>query len=192
MQHRFTISGAALLLAVAPITAFMGTPAAAQTPQRNLAAQQAAMAKLDGLKGRWLGQGERLNADGSRYTFTQTMNNDEHAGGLALTLEGKSLRHGAAADNKPGTGSFAVITFDDKTGGYELRSFGFGEMVTAKAELVTPTSFRWTASAGPAMLRFTIDMSQPGVWNELGERSADGGKSWQPTNRLIAYRTENH
>jgi hypothetical protein len=168
----------------------VAVPVAAQTPQRDLAAQAAAMRKLDALAGRWLGQGVRMNADGSSYAFTQTMTNEPHANGLLLTLEGRSLRQGAPEENKPGTGSFAVISFDDKSGEYLLRSFGFGEMVPAKAELVTPSTFRWTAAAGPAMLRFTIDLSKPGVWNETGERSGDGGKTWTPTNRLIAYRVE--
>jgi hypothetical protein len=162
----------------------------AQTPQRDLSAQRAGMSKLDALKGRWLGQGERQLPDGKSYAFTQTMDNAPAANGLVLTISGKSLRHGPADANQPGSGSFAVVTFDDRTSVYEFRSFGFGEMVPARAELVTPTAFRWTAAAGPALLRFTIDLSQPDVWNEHGERSGDGGKSWQTTNRLIAYRVE--
>lgn len=180
-----------ILIAMAiAISAIMALPAAAQTPQRDLAAQRAAMAKLDALKGRWLGQAERMMPDGTTYMFSQTMINAPHANGLVLTLEGKSLRHGAPGEHAPGAGSFAVVTYDDRTGTYELRSFGFGEMVPAKAELVSPTLFRWTAAAGPAQLRFTIDLSKPDIWNELGERSADGGKTWQVTNRLIAHRVE--
>lgn len=177
------------LMAIA-IAAALAGPLAAQTPQRDLAAQAAAMRKLDGLAGRWLGQGVRLNLDGTSYNFTQTMINEPHSNGLLLTLEGKSLRQGAADAFQPGSGSFAVISFDDKTGEYLLRSFGFGEMVPARAELIAPSTFRWTAAAGPAMLRFTIDLSKPGIWNEIGERSADGGKTWQATNKLIAYRVE--
>jgi hypothetical protein len=177
---------AALLIAANALA----SPAVAQTPQRNLPAQIAAMAKLDALKGRWLGQGERFLPDGSRYNFAQTMNNDSHSGGLVLTLQGLSLRQGEPDANRPGTGSFAVITFDDRAGVYQFRSFGFGEMVEANAELVDASTFRWTTAVGPAMLRFTIDLSRPGIWNETGERSIDGGKSWQTTNRLIAYRTE--
>jgi hypothetical protein len=165
-------------------------PAQAQTPRRDLPAQLSAMSKLAALKGRWLGQGERYNADGSTYTFTQTMDNAPAASGLVLTIQGKSLRHGAGDANTPGSGSFAVVSYDDIAKAYEFRSFGFGEVVPAKAELLAPDRFRWTVSAGPAMLRFTIDLSKDGVWNELGERSGDGGKSWQPTNRLIAYRVE--
>lgn len=180
---RYFILAAALLCATA-------APLQAQTPRRDLPAQIAAMDKLAALKGRWLGQGERYNADGTSYTFTQTMDNAPAANGLVLTISGKSLRHGPADANQPGSGSFAVVTYDDLAKVYEFRSFGFGEMVLAKAELVAPDSFRWTVSAGPAMLRFTIDLSKPGVWNELGERSIDGGASWQPTNRLIAYRVE--
>jgi hypothetical protein len=165
-------------------------PASAQTPRRDLPAQIAAMSKLDALKGRWLGQGERQMPDGTSHAFTQTMENLPAANGLVLTISGKSLRHGPADTNQPGSGSFAVVTYDDKTGTYEFRSFGFGEMVAAKAELVTPTTFRWTVTAGPALLRFTIDLSKSGVWKELGERSSDGGTTWQTTNRLIAYRVE--
>ena len=168
----------------------VAVPVVAQTPQRDLAAQAAAMRKIDALTGRWLGQGVRLNPDGSSYAFTQTMINEPHANGLLLTLEGRSLRQGPADANQPGSGSFAVISFDEKTGNYLLRSFGFGEMVPAKAELIGASSFRWTAAAGPAMLRFTIDLSKPGVWNETGERSGDGGKTWTPTNKLMAYRIE--
>lgn len=177
-------------LAALALLAVSLSPVSAQTPQRDLPAQRAAMAKLDALKGRWLGQGERQMPDGTSHAFTQTMENLPAANGLVLTISGKSLRHGPAETNQPGSGSFAVVTYDDKAGAYEFRSFGFGEMAAAKAELVTPTTFRWTATAGPALLRFTIDLSQAGVWKELGERSGDGGKSWQTTNRLIAYRVE--
>jgi hypothetical protein len=166
------------------------TPALAQTPMRDLAAQKAAMSKLDAIKGRWLGQGERFMPDGTKYNFAQTMRIEPHASGLVITIEGQSLRQGAADSNKPGGGSFAVVTYDDKAKAYEFRSFGFGEMVPAVAELVDANTFRWTAAAGPAKLRFTIDLSKPGVWNELGERSGDGGKTWTTTNKLIAYRVE--
>lgn len=179
-----------LTMAFTLIAAALALPAAAQTPQRDLAAQRAAMAKLEPLTGRWLGQGERTTPSGESYRFTQTMDNAPHAGGLLVTLQGRSLRQGDADAHKPGAGSFAVIGYDDRAGAYEFRSFGFGEVVPAKAELVTPSTFRWTASAGPALLRFTIDLSQPGVWKELGERSADGGTTWQFVNRLTAYRVE--
>jgi hypothetical protein len=182
----------AFTLIAAPILVTQLVPTAlAQTPQRDLVAQRAAMAKLEGLTGRWLGQGERSTPTGEQYRFTQTMDNNPHAGGLLITLQGKSLRQGDADAIKPNPGgSFAVLSYDERTQAYEFRSFGFGEMVPAKAELVTPTTFRWTTAAGPAMLRFTIDMATPGVWKELGERSADGGKTWQFVNRLTAYRVE--
>jgi hypothetical protein len=184
-----------LILAASMMALAAPLQLAAQTPQRDLAAQRAAMDRLDALQGRWLGQGERYLADGTQVAMTQTMIIEPHANGLVLTIEGKSLRHGPADVNQPGSGSYAVVTFDDKAGddkagAYEFRSFGFGEMVAANAELLNPALFRWTVAAGPAMLRFTIDLSKPGVWNELGERSGDGGVTWQPTNRLIAYRVE--
>jgi hypothetical protein len=164
-------------------------PVAAQTPTRDVEAQRTAMAALSPLRGLWLGQGERILPSGERYRFTQTMRVEPRATGLILTIEGQSLRHGAS-DTKPGGGSFAVVTFDDRSKAYVLRSFGFGEMVEAKAELLAADRFRWTVAAGPAQLRFTIDLSVPGQWRELGERSLDAGKTWSPTNTLVAHRTE--
>jgi len=169
---------------------FIATGAGAQTPVRDLDAQRAGMSALGSLHGRWLGQGERFLPDGKTYRFTQTMIIEPRSSGLVLTISGQSLQQGEALEHRPGTGSFAVVSFDERTRAYLLRSFGFGEMVEAKAELIAPNVFRWTTAAGSALLRFTIDLTQPGIWNELGERSGDGGKTWSPTNALVAYRTE--
>ncbi|MEO0412208.1 MAG: hypothetical protein AAF221_10275 [Pseudomonadota bacterium] len=164
-------------------------PTNAQTPMRDLAAQRSAMQKLSVMHGTWLGQGERYLPSGETYRFTQTLRIAPQSSGLLTTIAGQSLHHGNEAEKKPGSGSFAVVMFDETGGGYRFHSFGFGQRVEADASFPSPRVFRWTVAAGPALLRFTIDLTQDGVWNELGERSGDGGKTWQPTNKLIAYRT---
>ena len=173
------------LLAV--IAALALTPAAAQVP-RDIPAQARAMSDIGFLKGRWLGRGWRTPPGGTRYDYTQTMLVEPKAGGIALAIEGLSLRHAEGAD-KPGGGSFAVVTFDDRTRKYEFRSFGFGEMIPATAELVGPGVFRWT-TAGPVQFRFTVDGTKPGIWSETGERSTDGGKTWAATHALTAWRVD--
>ncbi len=175
---------AAFLIAIA---AFALTPAAAQTP-RDLAAQSKAMNEIAFMKGRWLGRGYRLPVGGARYDYTQTMVIEAKSGGILLAIEGLSLRHAENAD-KPGSGSFAVVSYDERTRQYAFRSFGFGDMIPATFEVARPNVVRWT-TAGPFMLRFTIDGATPGIWNETGERSTDGGKTWTPTHALTAWRVD--
>lgn len=164
-----------------------------QFPGVDPAAQREAMAPLSVMHGQWLGQGERYLPDGGRYRFTQTLEIRPESDGLITTIAGQSLRHMTELDDrltlKPGSGSFAVVMFDESKKDYLFRSFGFGTLVEARAEFVRDRVFRWVV-AGPTMLRFTIDLTEDGVWEELGERSVDGGETWVATNRLTAYRVE--
>jgi hypothetical protein len=158
----------------------------AQQP-RDLKAQAQAMEQLAPMLGTWMGEGWRVLPDGQRITFTQTMKLESKAGGLAYTIEGMSWRH-ATPNARPSPGSFGIISFDDRTKAYQFRSFTFGELIDAPAELVRAGVFRWTVP-GAAALRFTVDMNTPNSWSETGERSTDGGKTWVQTYGLTAYRT---
>ena len=168
-------------------------PTWAQFPGIDTAAQRAAMKPLEIMHGQWLGQGERYRPDGERYYFTQTLEIRPEAEGLMTTIAGQSLRHLKELEDRhelrPGTGSFAVVMHDEAAGDYLFRSFGFGTLVEARAGFVRDRVFRWVVD-GPVMLRFTIDLTEDGVWEELGERSVDGGETWVQTNRLTAYRVE--
>jgi hypothetical protein len=178
---RLRLLTAVLLMAV-PLT-----PAPAQAP-RDLTAQATAMKDIAFLRGRWLGRGHRWMPDGKRVEYTQTMLVEAKSGGILLSIEGLSLRHAEDA-GKPGGGSFAVVSYDDRVKRYEFRSFGFGEMITADARLVKPGVFEWL-TAGPLMFRFTVDGTVPNEWRETGERSTDGGKTWTPTHALTAWRVD--
>lgn len=178
-----------LLGAGAAVAQTTPPPPAMQTaPVRDLRAQVAAMDALKPLRGRWLGRGSRTPPEGGRIDYTQTMLVEPKAGGVLLAIEGLSLRQGENAA-PPGTGSFALVGFDERSQRYLFRSFGFGEMVEADARLVRPGVFEWV-TRGPVMLRSTVDATQPGVWKEAGERSTDGGRTWAPTHALTAWRVE--
>ena len=167
--------------------ALVAAPVGAQG-MRDIPAQAKAMAEIAFMKGKWLGRGWRQPPTGARYDYTQTMTVEAKSGGILLAVEGLSLRHGENAA-KPGGGSFAVLGYDERAKRYDFRSFGFGEMIPATAELVRPGVFRWTTT-GPIMLRFTVDGSTPGEWRETGERSSDSGASWTPTHALTAWRVD--
>jgi len=155
--------------------------------QRDIAAQTAAMRDIAFLQGDWLGQGWRILPTGERVQSTQQVRVQPRASGLALTVEGTSLRQGPA-ETKPSAGSFAVVTYDERAKRYLFRSFGFGEMIEADARLLAPNKFEWTVPAGQSLLRFVVDGSA-GSWMESGYRSTDGGKSWVHLYQLTAHRT---
>lgn len=178
----------ALLGAGAAVAQTAPPPALQTAPVRDLKAQIAAMDALKPLRGRWLGRGSRTPPAGGRIDYAQTMLVEPKASGVLLAIEGLSLREGENAA-PPGTGSFALVGFDERTRRYLFRSFGFGEMVEADARLVRPGVFEWV-TRGPLMLRSTVDSSEAGVWKETGERSTDGGRTWTPTHALTAWRVE--
>lgn len=171
-----------VLLAGAAQAQTATAPAAAQTRT-----PEVAMAAISGLKGVWLGDGWRILPDGARVTFTQLMTVEPKAGGAVFTIEGKSLRT-SEANAKPGAGSFGVITFEPARG-YRFRSFSRGDYVDVPAEVTGPGVFRWTVP-GDVALRFTVDSNRKDGWDEIGERSTDGGKTWIPTYGVTAHRIE--
>lgn len=174
-------------LAVAAVLLFAAPLAAQPAAPRDLPAQAKAMGEIAFLHGEWLGQGSRNLPTGVTMQDSYLVKVTPKAGGLVAIVEGQTLRQGVEGA-KPTPGSFAVISYDDRAKRYIFRSFGFGEMIEAAGELVAPQVFRWTVPAGPVLLRFTID-GTAGTWSEKGERSADGGKTWSPTNTHVAYRT---
>lgn len=160
-------------------------PAAAQMP--DTAAQRAEMAKLDFLLGSWLGQGWRIMPDGQRRETSHWVHVASKANGLVYTIEGRGVRQGDMAE-KPSDGSIAVIGYDPAEEQYFFHSYTFGGLSLAEGELVSDKVFRWTTT-GPVTIRFTVDVSAPGVWREIGEvATADGG--WRQTYAMTHYRVD--
>ena len=176
-----------LIRLIVLLALFASAPVAAQAP-RDIPAQVAAMNEIAFLKGRWLGRGLRKPPSGPDYSYAQTLVVEGKSSGLVMTIEGLSIRHDPTS-GKPGTGSFAVVMYDEREKKYLFRSFGFGELIGATGELIRPGVFQWT-TAGPMMLRFVVDGTQPNLWRETGERSSDGGKTWSPTHSLTAWRID--
>jgi hypothetical protein len=105
------------------------------------------------------------------------------------TIEGVSLRQ-PDETARPSRGSFAVISYDDRSRRYLFRSFGFGELIEAQGELMRPGVFRWVVAEGTAQLRFTVDATTPNTWVETGDRSTDRGATWTKIYQLTASRID--
>ena len=158
----------ALLLAAAPALAQDANTAA-------IAAQQAAMKKLDWMKGRWRGPAVTRSAQGE-HRVTQTERIGRFLDGTLMVMEGKGFR----ADGTPGFHAFGILSFDARSGDYTLRSYAQGYAGTFKL-VPSGQGYVWEVPAGPAMtIRYTANLHD-GIWTEVGDRIAQG----QPPQRFF-------
>src|SRR4051812_3648073 len=160
---------AALLLTAAPAALAQDANVAA------ISAQQAAMKKLDWMKGRWRGPAVTQSAQGE-HRVTQTERIGPLLDGTVMVMEGKGFR----PDGTPGFHAFGILSFDARSGDYTLRSYAQGYAGTFK---LGPggTGYVWEVRGGPAMpIRYTATLHD-GIWTEVGDRIAPG----QPPQRFF-------
>ena len=138
----------------------------------------AAMARLDPLVGRW--QGEANLSSPETRVVHQTERVERDLEGLVLVIHGV----GYASADHAGTPVFqalAVVSYDDRAGRYEFRTYTGGRTVTATAEFLPDGALRWGfAPGGPVQIRYTIRFDADS-WNEIGEMSRDNGATWTHT-----------
>jgi len=168
---------AALVLAALPLAAHAQTPQrppVARPAEPDLAAQRAAIAKLDWMVGAWEGAGW-VDMGGGRQTFRQTEAIERRLGDSLLLIEGRGY---AGTPETMAFNAVALVSFNDRTGKYNFRSHTRGYVTDATAEFMPDGSFRWTMTPPGMTIRYTITQPRPGAWNEVGERSSDAGATW--------------
>lgn len=170
----FALSALAAPALAQPAPAPPAAPAAPRPGMPDIAAQKAAIAKLDWMVGAWEGSGW-IDSPAGRQTFRQTEAIEKRLGDGLLLVEGKGY---AGAPEALVFNAFAVISFDDRAGRYNFRSYTRGHVTDAQAVFLPNGAFQWTMTPPGTTIRYTITQPQPGKWNEVGERSADGGATW--------------
>lgn len=168
---------AAVLIALAPYCA--SASAAEPTPkaayrQPDIAAQKAAIAKLDFMVGEWAGEGSMLTP-GGRFEFRQTESVRTNLDGAILLIDGRGYAQAAPPDAAPVFSAFAVISFDEAKGAFAFRSYASGHYGDFAARLAEDGAFEWTA---PTM-RYVLRIDDKGRWVETGERRNEKGE-WTP------------
>lgn len=169
---RFLIAALALLLA----------PAAAQAQPGyrppDIAAQRTAMERLAPLVGRW--EGEATLQHPQQMTVFQTEQVEFALDGAAILVRGS----GHATAERTGAPVFqalGVLSYDDRRGAYEFRTYAMGHATTAAGEVLGDGQFRWSIEpGGPVRIRYTITVTGD-TWREIGEMSYDNGATWRQT-----------
>jgi hypothetical protein len=144
-------------------------------------ARKIEISKLQGLLGTWRGPGWRVLPTGERVEYDQTVVVTSKMAGQALTIEGNSVRRPQVGP--PGSGSFAVITWEPNQSHYAFRSFTGGRLTYSDGQLLSPDTFMWRVKGPPLALRFTVVLDGT-TWREIGEVSRDGEQTWVQTYAL--------
>ncbi|MEZ5427185.1 MAG: hypothetical protein R2747_13025 [Pyrinomonadaceae bacterium] len=143
-------------------------------------ARAAAMKKLDFLIGDWEGSGWIIIGR-ERKNFTVRESLQTKLDGQIIVVEGI----GKTVDEKTGAekivhNAYGVFSYDDESGKIRFRYF----KENGQAGEVTPEFFDkkvvwgFDVPENKVTVRFTEKTNEKGNWQEIGEVSRDGGKTW--------------
>jgi hypothetical protein len=145
-------------------------------------ANREAMKKLDFLVGKWKGEATMTLGPDRKEKFTQTEDVEYRLGGTILVVEGVGTGKLPGQD-KEGVvfNAFAVMSYDAQKKEYSVRAY--------RAEGVSIDGYVKPADKGLVWgfkepqrgydIRYTVTITAKGEWNEVGEMSMDGGKTWR-------------
>lgn len=169
-----------MLSAVAAILCAAPPAASAQVPMQpaGSAAQREAVGALDFMDGAWRGQAV-IHGPGGTETLTQTERVGSLLGGSIKVIEGR----GYAADGSTVFNAMAVLSWNEREGRYNFRSWANGFSGDYRFER-TEDGFRWETPAGPNARIEYVATVRDGVWHEVGTFIMEG----QPPRQMIDMR----
>lgn len=140
---------------------------AQQADPAAIAAQKAAIARIDIIDGTWRGEAVQ-RMQGGEHRVTQTERAGSLLDGSIKLIEGR----GYNPDGTTGFNAFATIAWDPAAKAYRMRSYAQGRTIDPSFEM-TDTGFIWGFPAGGATIRYTATVSG-GKWREIGEYIVPG------------------
>lgn len=165
MSRRLQIVILVMILApTAALSAFAQRP----EPEKTIAAQREAMARLAFMDGIWRGPGWTILDSGEKLDITQTERIGPFLDGSIKVIEGR----GYGPDGSVRFNAFGVISYDLRTKGYTLHSHAQGFVGDFT---LTPTAegYVWEIPAGPTTIHYTATIKD-GRWTEVGDRIMPG------------------
>lgn len=193
MRYALALVASAFIAVTACASAGAQTQPAAPPQQAaayrgpDIAAQRAAIDRLSALVGNWQGQANVTAPHAMIVHQTERVERD--LDGLVLVIHGTGYAN-AEHSGAPVFQALGVISYDDRRGIYEARTYANGFTTTAEAQFLDDGSFRWSINAGgPVRIRYTITFDQ-NSWNEIGEMSRDSGETWSRTIEMNLSRVE--
>lgn len=162
------------LLAASLIAVLAASTAAAQPAESasGAATYSERMAPLSGLVGEWRGSGWVLAQGGVRTTFTSHESVTRRLSGNALLVEGQ--HRGPAGELVHD--AMAMIAWDQRGGGYRMRSQLANGMSGDFPLEVTPGGFTWRMDTPGGRIEYVATFTAD-TWTERGRRIGPDGRS---------------
>jgi hypothetical protein len=159
-------------LAVLPQASAAQAPAAPAAAAPAVAVQK--MQALAFLVGEWEGEAWMQMGPDRRETVRQHERVELEVGGEVLTIRGQGhvgdrLVHDAVAS----------IVWDPAAQRYDMWTYRAGGGPSDPSIEVGERQVVWGFETPRGKIRFTIRLDEQGRWSETGERSDDGGATWQ-------------
>ena len=146
--------------------------AVAQQPDFGAEAQRAEMKKIESMVGNWEGSGW-IQQGKDRETFSGAEIVQRKLEGVALLVEGKFTN----PEGKVIHQTLAVISFDPKQKIHRFRTYLANGSSGDHVIKLLPDGWEWGFENPGGVLRYIIKTTD-NLWNEIGEFSRDGGKTW--------------
>ena len=150
------LMASAALAAATPVLAQAVLPAGTDE-------QRQAMQTLSWMDGEWVGEATVMTGPGRTATHPHTERIGPMLGGSIKVIEGRS----ANADGTAGFNAFAVVSWDDATDSYVMRSYANGQAADFPLE-ATADGFRWTIPNRGGEMRY-VTVFRDGEWVETGD-----------------------
>lgn len=148
---------------------------AAQAPPPSSPEAREKMQAFAAMVGEWEGEAWSAMRPGARDVVSQREIVEWTAGGEALLVRGSGSVDGRVVHE-----AVALIFWDVRAGRYVMWAYRAGSGATQEEVRLDGDARVWGFATPGGEIRFTQRIDDEGRWVETGERSADGGASWQP------------
>ena len=164
MVSNFGMRMTASLIAIVAVS-ICAMPQTVQMP--DVAAQRAAMKKLNFLVGDWSGQGRIFRSATEVIEIVQTEHAEYKLDGLLLVIEGVSR---AKSDGHPVLQALGIASYDDHAGTYHMRAFNDGRWLETDVKLADAgKGLSWGFNLGEIKTSSQLRINEKGEWTEVHE-----------------------
>lgn len=164
---RNSMAAAAVILTMGMAAA----PAAQELRPAGTAEQREAMQRLSWMDGEWTGTASVYAGPGRTSSHSHTERIGPMVGGSIKVIEGRTTE----ADGTVSFNAFAVVSWDDATDAYTMRSYANGMAADFPLE-ATADGFTWTTPSRGGEMRY-VTTFRDGEWVETGDFVMPGRES---------------
>jgi hypothetical protein len=130
--------------------------------------------------GRWQGEGAIQMGPGEPKKSAVDERIETRLDGIIVVMEGMGKATDAAGKEAIVHHAFGVLSYDQNSRQYKLKAYlKDGRETDAWFNVMAENSYQWGFDFPGGKIRYSIKIDPAKkTWNEIGERSMDGGTTW--------------